>query len=314
MKEIGGYIELDRYHKPMLHEGAIALNCARNALAYLLEARNIKKLYIPIYLCEVVYEACKKINIEIEFYHINDRFIPELEAISDGYVLIVNYFGLLSNEDILNLKNKYKNIIVDNTHSFFQKNIENVDTIYNCRKYFGVPDGAYLESNLDIDNDIQVDNKSRFRFKHLLGRFETTASEYYNEFSCVDKSFDNEEVMYMSNITHNLLQGIDYKEVYSIRRRNFNELDKYLKKINKLNMVFKEQTFMYPLYVDNGNELRKKLIDNKIYVPKLWPNIPGNIELNELEKDYIENIVFLPIDQRYSVEDMIYILKIIGVL
>ena len=35
MKEIGGYIEFDTYHLPMLHDEAIALNCGRNDLAYL---------------------------------------------------------------------------------------------------------------------------------------------------------------------------------------------------------------------------------------------------------------------------------------
>lgn len=42
MKEIGGYIELDTCRHAMLHEDAILLNCGRNALAYLLEARGIK--------------------------------------------------------------------------------------------------------------------------------------------------------------------------------------------------------------------------------------------------------------------------------
>ena len=42
MKEIGGYIELDTYHLPMLHEGVIALNCGRNVLAYQLRAQGIK--------------------------------------------------------------------------------------------------------------------------------------------------------------------------------------------------------------------------------------------------------------------------------
>ena len=44
MKEYGGYIELDTYRLPMLHEDAIALNCGRNCLAYLIEAREIKAM------------------------------------------------------------------------------------------------------------------------------------------------------------------------------------------------------------------------------------------------------------------------------
>ena len=47
MREICGYIELDTYHVPMLHEGTIALNCGRNALAYLIKSRGIKN---PLFL------------------------------------------------------------------------------------------------------------------------------------------------------------------------------------------------------------------------------------------------------------------------
>lgn len=59
MKEIGGYIELDTCRHAMLHEDAILLNCGRNALAYLLEARGIKKLYLPYFLCDSVANICK---------------------------------------------------------------------------------------------------------------------------------------------------------------------------------------------------------------------------------------------------------------
>ena len=45
MKEIGGYIELDTYMNPMLHDDGIKLNCGRNAYAYILKAKNIKNLF-----------------------------------------------------------------------------------------------------------------------------------------------------------------------------------------------------------------------------------------------------------------------------
>ena len=58
MTEIGGYIELDKYALPMLHEGAISLNCGRNCLAYLLRARKIKKILLPKFLCDSVSSVC----------------------------------------------------------------------------------------------------------------------------------------------------------------------------------------------------------------------------------------------------------------
>ena len=53
-KEIGGYIELDTYRGNMLHEGAVALNCGRNALAYLIKSHNIKSILLPYFLCSSV--------------------------------------------------------------------------------------------------------------------------------------------------------------------------------------------------------------------------------------------------------------------
>ena len=40
VKEYGGYIEFERYDWNMMHNNAIALNCGRNALPYLCEAKN----------------------------------------------------------------------------------------------------------------------------------------------------------------------------------------------------------------------------------------------------------------------------------
>ena len=63
MKEYGGYIEFENYHGSMLHDGTISLNCGRNALAYLCEAKKIKKLYLPHFLCSSVPDLCDKMGL-----------------------------------------------------------------------------------------------------------------------------------------------------------------------------------------------------------------------------------------------------------
>lgn len=44
MRKIIGYIELDTYTGEMLHKNSIKLNCGRNALTYLLRAKQIKTI------------------------------------------------------------------------------------------------------------------------------------------------------------------------------------------------------------------------------------------------------------------------------
>ena len=54
--------------------------------------------------------------------------------------------------------------------------------------------------------------------------------------------------------------------------------------------------------------LRSRLIEEKIYVPQLWPDIDEDI-LNAAEKDIKASTLLLPVDQRYNYEDMICIIK-----
>ena len=66
---------------------------------------------------------------------------------------------------------------------------------------------------------------------------------------------------------------------------------------------------MYPLMVENGAALRKKLQAEKIYIPTLWSTVFEVAEKNSLEYTMAENILPLPIDQRYGIEDMEYMVK-----
>ena len=61
--EIGGYIEFEKYNRPMLHEKAIKLNCGRNALAYLLETKSIKKICMPKFMCDSCDGVLKKYKV-----------------------------------------------------------------------------------------------------------------------------------------------------------------------------------------------------------------------------------------------------------
>ena len=68
-------------------------------------------------------------------------------------------------------------------------------------------------------------------------------------------------------------------------------------------------TFMYPLLVNNGNAIRKELQIKKIYIPKLWPSVNGIIDQNDIEYQMAENILPLPLDQRYGEEEMNYMIE-----
>ena len=69
---------------------------------------------------------------------------------------------------------------------------------------------------------------------------------------------------------------------------------------------------MYPLLLKNGHRIKQELIQHKIYVPTLWPNVLEETVPDTWEHFLTDNLVLLPIDQRYSEVDMKYILKVLA--
>ena len=308
-KEIGGYIEFEHYARPMLHEKAVALNSARNALACLIQVKKIQKLWIPTFLCSSVRDLCRRENVSCEFYEIGMNFMPEdICCKEDDWVYIVNYYGQLDNAAVRELHKKYKNMIVDNVQAYFQMPAEGIDTIYSCRKFFGVPDGAILYTDrmpsLDMPQDESYD-----KMRYLLGRFERTASEFYNEYGRHEEEFADEPLMRMSKLTYNLLHGIDYEAVKDRRTKNFKLLHEFFSDINQLNLNVPEGAFMYPLLVKDGAWIRKKLQRKKIYIPTLWQDVFAFCERDGQAYNMAENILPLPVDQRYGMEDMKYMIS-----
>lgn len=311
MKEIGGYIELDYYQLPMLHDDAIKLNCGRNALAYILEARQIETIWLPFFLCSSVKEVCQKYGVKIKYYHVNEQFLPEpIELHTEEWIYLVDYYGQIPRQTLMYLIEQYHNVIVDSTQNYFANPFPHIDTIYTCRKYFGVPDGAILYTNQTLDRFLPQD-ESFERIHYILGRYERNAAEFYEESVANNDSFSREPIKVMSKLTNNLLHGICYEHVKHIRTDNFALLRKEFASINQLEIKPVEGAFMYPLWIKNATKVKQKLLQKKIYIPTLWPNVLEEVPREWIEWEMARNILPLPVDQRYTKGDMEYLVKLI---
>ena len=76
--------------------------------------------------------------------------------------------------------------------------------------------------------------------------------------------------------------------------------------LGPLGILKDEEATGYPFLKDDNN-LRRKLIENKIYVPSWWAHVPEQTDYAELETRLSKYVFVLPIDQRYTEDDMIYI-------
>lgn len=306
---IGGYFELELPRYQEYHAGAIALNSGRFCLEYILRCKKIKKVYVPFYTCDSVVQPIENLDISYQFYHIDTKYqITDDIHLLDGDVLLyTNYWGLLDSY-CRELANKYKNqLILDYTQAFYSLPIEGIDTFYSCRKYFGVPDGAYLYTDAKADFDIEQD-KSYNCLSALVKRIDLSAEAGYEDFHANDRKFHESPLRGMSKFTRRMMQGIDYEGIAQRRRRNYTYLQHCLggRQLQK-----GEVPMVFPYISDMGQELRKKLIAGKVFVAKYWPNVEEWARPDATETWLSNHLLPLPIDQRYEEKEMERIIKII---
>lgn len=313
MTSIGGYFELELPQKAEYHKAAIALNTGRNALEYILRVRGYKRVYLPYYSCEVLLEPFNKLGVEYCFYHINESLELEqpVSIKDDEALLYINYFGL-KQDYVTSLCATYgEQLIVDNTQAFYAKPIKGIDTFYSCRKFFGVADGAYLYCSQSYDMELEQD-QSWERMEYLLKRIDISPEAAYTDFRTQSELLKNNPIRRMSRLTTRIMSSIDYNGVAERRRNNFKQLDKALGDINgiKWNLADDAVPMVYPFLTSDPN-LRQRLIDNKIYVAQYWPNVLQNSDESSIEYTLTKRLFPLPIDQRYSAQDMARIIELI---
>lgn len=313
MQPIGGYFSLELPYGEEYHKNAIRLNTGRNCLEYILKTRGYKKVYIPYYTCEVVLEPFKKLGIPYEFYHIDINFEirDRLTLRPDEALLYVNYYGL-KQRYVEQLAEKIGEcLIIDNTQAFYAKPIAGIDTFYTCRKFFGVPDGAYLYTNKLMDAEFEQDQSFDY-FMFLIKRIDLDAEAGYEDFRNLSKHVVGQPIKIMSKLTQRMMQSIDYARIAEKRRANYQQLHDALGKSNNLSLRLEDDAvpMVYPC-LSPVKGLREKLIENKVFVARYWPNVLDWTTEKDIEYLLAYQMQPLPIDQRYSEENMNKIIEII---
>ncbi len=310
---IGGYFELELRKGEHYHKGALRLNTARNCFEYILRAGGYRKVYIPYYTCEVMLEPLQKCHIAYEFYHINECLEPvhSYHLLPDEAFLYTNYYGLKQN-CVERLALQYgSQLIVDNAQAFYAKPLESIDTFYSPRKFFGVPDGAYLYTTKTLNQELEQD-QSYQRMSHLLMRADIGAEAGYADFHKNNATLKNNPVLRMSNLTERMLCSIDYETIKQQRRSNFKIVDDALGTRNRLHFHLEagDVPMVYPFYSED-TALRRHLIADKIFVATYWQNVFAWCQPDMWEHQLTQKLLPIPIDQRYDSDDMNRIIQLI---
>lgn len=318
--EIGSFIELQFNNNQEYYKGTkdiARLNSGRAAIYHAFRLTNCDSIWLPIYQCDTVRAFLLRKHVQIKYYHIDKDFNPiDLVQDSNDAVLIVNYFGIMSNSRIRKLSSKYMNVIIDNSQAFFCKPIEKCFNVYSCRKFIGVPDGAYVIGN----NANKYLNEYEQSFSSDTSLFLLQRIEYgcegkaYESRKLNEHRIDNEDIMLMSKFTHKILDGTDYELIRRKRLENFKIACSLFDDINKINprMYYDEETIpmVYPLIVEDEN-LLDKLQENKHFQGHWWSYLLKETRDKDFENWLSRFIIPITIDQRYGKKELRHINSII---
>ena len=179
------------------------------------------------------------------------------------------------------------------------------------RKFFGVPDGAYLYSTKNLKQKF-VKDQSSDRCSHLLKRLDNNLEKGYIDYANHEIGFKDQDIKEMSDLTTTILSSLDYTAIAFKRTQNFKFLHDALQKSNRLefNISNINTPMVYP-YWSHDKLLRERLLSNNIYTATYWRNVKQWIDKDSLEYQFVDEIVYLPVDQRYDNDSLLTVLNLI---
>ncbi|MDD4497008.1 MAG: hypothetical protein PHV51_02460 [Methanosarcinaceae archaeon] len=310
----------------------------------LLNINNIrdKICYLPSYLCDSILQPFEELNLNVKFYSLQHPLEPKIEKnIENSLVYIIDYFGTqcLDEKEICHFLEKGNIIILDITHSIFNEyryriKHENLYMISSLRKLFPIPDGAILyhtNSSFEAKKSFPEDYGKMLEAM-LLKTFyleDTLKNEYFknketkNEFLSMYRSYETSKdkglikIQNIPRISVYILKNICYKKILNRRfenlqyiYNNFHQKDDLLYSINDL-----KSPFIFPIIFKTQKQrdrIKKILIKNEFYTPIHW-NLNNIVpEYFKYEHGISSRILAIPIDQRYTPQDLKKLINILA--
>ncbi len=312
----------------------------RGAITLLLQQviPKYKTVLLPSYICESVLLPFIEKGYNCYFYEINEDLSPNVDSVMSfqniGVFLHMGYFGFQTNSNLKDalkhLKKDSTIVVEDITHTLFSafSRFEYNDFyVGSIRKWFGLPSGGILASSSRSINGpiLRNDNFSKIRTDALFNKGKYIKLEdadlkdkFLNQFFEAETIIDHDVAAYcIDSFSEGLITLLDADKLLQKRKENFNELSKGLKNSNYFEPLFFELNenvcpMFYPILVNNRDQVRKHLTQEKIYCPVHWPIPEQVIERDFSSALYIyNNILSIPCDQRYGITEMNKIISIL---
>ena len=334
MKKIGGFFELEKnsifsrvktdsmFNNWLDERDHFSFSNARSAILALLHAFNAKKLWLPEIFCDIFSN-----QINTSFYLLNkSSFIPDFEFLknhvkTNEIVVVPDYFGIEPSVEFINFTAEQNQIhwVQDATHNLKPRQYWGDFTIFSPRKLVGVLDGGILVQN-NLDKKLNTDSRPRIQKSKreiavapILRRIDSANIGLKTWFKLYQLEENNINLNYNEyrEMTNWQLKRIGINYLIETRTKNYRILNDALNAIKVKELEFGENVspFGFPIYINDRDEVQKKLSRDGIYAAVHWrTSTPPATKRQEMHGNMQ---LTLPCDQRYNEQDMLRVVKAI---
>lgn len=295
---------------------------------------------VPPFTCHTVLEPFINHGYKIIGYPIDEHMgilkdgFRECLIRSDAQVILFHrYFGFDTLQGTAKLFKEFaeKGIIFieDKTQCIYSECEElNADYIVGSfRKWTAMPDGGYAlcregkfaNEIAEYDKELEKEKMEAFYLKYnYLHKNLGDKAAFLEKFKKAEWMIDAQSVCRkISPLSEKLQANLNLINLKSIRSKNYSILYEGIQRLKKIHSLMPELgkndvPLYFVIMTEDRDKLQQYLRDYSIYAPIVWPDSGLMANICTAAQNIYAHVLCLPIDQRYSAEDMERILKHLG--
>lgn len=327
-------------------DGLLRFSLCREALLFIARhyANSTKRVLLPAYTCQTVIAPFVQEGWQCAFYPVNKNlrmdetaFLTLAKSFQPTLCVVHSYFGNELNQSELNTLKELKSLgcvlVEDRTQILFSQHYDEIFDFFvgSYRKWYPIPDGGFLKLGKSFCTIPTIEMPENEKFVQLMAAAMLLRGVFLNSgdenVKTLSRTMGNQatssiggtiEVHRMSDFSLKRLASSDVSVIGKRRMDNYHFLYRHLIN-NEIVKPVKEDLselttipLYFPVYVKDRASLQTKLCARRIYAPILWPVQTTDILINATIKEIFDTILMIPCDQRYSEEDMQFVVDIIN--
>lgn len=298
-------------------------------------------ILFPAYCCWSMSAPFEKVGYKVVYYRLNEDLTVDLDYLKElmgrvkaDAILTMNYYGSAKTDDAVRLAKENGLVVIEDfSHCTFSiKQIFNPEVdiyVSSIRKSVGVCDGSIILSKEKMPEQYIQEEVKDFADKRFLAQTDkrhytwSKDQEKKQEFlgtirECEGIIDEFTAVRPISERAKKMLAQVNGEEIAYARRENmkhlWNRLNGNVRMVPGLEHSFEKEgssPFSLPILVENRDEVQGKLARRGVYTQWLWPLCDDAMAICPVSKEMNEKMLSVPIDQRFSWDDIEDIANII---